>query len=226
MSVSFDTITLQITGKCPDLCDRIHTRRRAVFTSKWIKKEIWLYKHLHTMSSMRISIHFCFLTLAWVVHGHITRTYLSLYVWVIWIFYGWYTTRDKFKNWHIIFQSPIIEPSLKLIWGIRTYASFVLYIVHHSFIEVRCGLHRWTKCYFLIRPLIGRSLLRSPPNEFHYNDVIMSAMASQITNRTIVCSTVYSGFDQQIKENIKAPCHWPLWGEFTVAWWIPRTKSR
>ena len=31
----------------------------------------------------------------------------------------------------------------------------------------------------------------------HYNDVIMSAMASQITSLTIVCSTVYSGADQR-----------------------------
>ena len=28
----------------------------------------------------------------------------------------------------------------------------------------------------------------------------------------------------QIKVNIKAPRHWPLWGEFTGDLWIPRTK--
>ena len=28
----------------------------------------------------------------------------------------------------------------------------------------------------------------------------------------------------QIKENIKAPRHWPLWGEFSGDLWIPRTK--
>ena len=28
----------------------------------------------------------------------------------------------------------------------------------------------------------------------------------------------------QIKENIKAPRHWPLWGEFTGARWIPQHK--
>ena len=27
----------------------------------------------------------------------------------------------------------------------------------------------------------------------------------------------------QIKENIRAPCHWSLWGKFTVDWWIPHT---
>ena len=30
----------------------------------------------------------------------------------------------------------------------------------------------------------------------------------------------------QIKENIKALCHWPLCGEFTSDWWIPRTNDQ
>ena len=54
----------------------------------------------------------------------------------------------------------------------------------------------------------------------HYNDAILGAMASQITSLTIVYSTIYV----QIKENIKASHHWPLWGEFTGDWWIPRTQ--
>ena len=29
-----------------------------------------------------------------------------------------------------------------------------------------------------------------------------------------------------IKDNIKAPRHWPLWGEFTGDRWIPRTKGQ
>ena len=29
----------------------------------------------------------------------------------------------------------------------------------------------------------------------------------------------------KIKENIKAPRHWPLWGEFTGHRWIPHTKA-
>ena len=32
---------------------------------------------------------------------------------------------------------------------------------------------------------------------FHYNDVIVSPMGSQITNLTIVCSSVYSDLDQR-----------------------------
>ena len=42
----------------------------------------------------------------------------------------------------------------------------------------------------------------------HYDDVIMSAIASQITSLTIIYSTVYPGADPS---NIKAPRHWPLW---------------
>ena len=54
--------------------------------------------------------------------------------------------------------------------------------------------------------------------EWHYSDVILSAMASQITSPTIVYSTVYSGEDQ---DNIKAS-----WGEFTGDRWIPHTNGQ
>ena len=40
----------------------------------------------------------------------------------------------------------------------------------------------------------------------------MDTIASQITSLTIIYSTVIQA---QIKENIKAPRHWPLCGEFT-----------
>ena len=56
-----------------------------------------------------------------------------------------------------------------------------------------------------------------------YRDVTMSAMASQITGVSIVCSAVCSGADQ---DNIKAPRHWPLWGESNGDRWIPITKGQ
>ena len=57
----------------------------------------------------------------------------------------------------------------------------------------------------------------------HHSDVIMGAMASQITSLTIV----YRPFIQaQTKENIKAPRHWPLCVEFTGDQWIPRTNGQ
>ena len=39
----------------------------------------------------------------------------------------------------------------------------------------------------------------------HYNDVIMNAMASQITSLTIVCSTVYSRVDQRKHQSSTSP---------------------
>ena len=49
----------------------------------------------------------------------------------------------------------------------------------------------------------------------HHNDVIISAMASQITSLTIVYSAVYFGADQSADQNPKSPRHLPLWKEFT-----------
>ena len=53
----------------------------------------------------------------------------------------------------------------------------------------------------------------------HYGDVIMGTIASQITSLMIVYSIVYSDADQ---ENIKAPRHWSVCGEFTGDRWIHR----
>ena len=50
----------------------------------------------------------------------------------------------------------------------------------------------------------------------------MGTMASQITSLTIVYSTVIQA---QIKENIKAPRHWPLCGEFTGTGEFPAQRS-
>ena len=46
----------------------------------------------------------------------------------------------------------------------------------------------------------------------HYFDVIMDAIGSQITSLTLFIQPFNP---TQIKENIKAPRHWPLCGEFT-----------
>ena len=47
---------------------------------------------------------------------------------------------------------------------------------------------------------------------WHYDDVTMSGMASQITSLAIVSSTVYPGADQRKHQS---PRHWPLCVEFT-----------
>ena len=57
----------------------------------------------------------------------------------------------------------------------------------------------------------------------HYSDVIMSAVASQITSLTIVYSTVYSGVDQRKHQSSASLA---LWGEFTGDRWIPSTEDQ
>ena len=54
----------------------------------------------------------------------------------------------------------------------------------------------------------------------HYCDVIMNTIASQITSLTIVYL-----FRAQIKENIKAPRHWPLCEEFTGTGEFPAQRA-
>ena len=51
----------------------------------------------------------------------------------------------------------------------------------------------------------------------------MSVMVSKITGLLRVSSTIVQA---QIKEKIKAPRHWLLWGEGTDDWWIPLTKDQ
>ena len=58
---------------------------------------------------------------------------------------------------------------------------------------------------------------------YHYSDVKINAMASQITGVWIVYSIVCLGVDQSKHQS---PRHWPLWEEFTGDRWIPRTKGQ
>ena len=58
---------------------------------------------------------------------------------------------------------------------------------------------------------------------WHYSDVIICVMVSQITGVSIVYSTVCSGADQRKHQS---SVHWPLWREFTGDRWIPRTKGQ
>ena len=57
----------------------------------------------------------------------------------------------------------------------------------------------------------------------HYNDVIMTTMASQITSLTVVYSSVYSDADQR-KDQSFAPLAF-VWGIHRDQW-IPRTKGQ
>ena len=86
------------------------------------------------------------------------------------------------------------------------------------------GLHITPTCGWFKQANIAWTLGRHDlDSSWHYSDVIMGEMASQITSLAIVYSTVDSGTDQR---NIKAPRHWPLCGEVTGDRWIPRTNGQ
>ena len=85
-----------------------------------------------------------------------------------------------------------------LVWNnkmrsLGIHTTFItLQRIHKWFSKISTIICRWW-CYILLTGFATGSNLAS----FHYGDVIISAMASQITSITIVCATVYSGADQR-----------------------------
>ena len=77
---------------------------------------------------------------------------------------------------------------------------------------------RWISQVFSIQFMCK---IKSILSIIHYYDVIMGAMASEISSLIL-----QSSIQAQIKEHIKALRHWPLCGEFTGNRWIPRTNGQ
>ena len=109
--------------------------------------------------------------------------------------------------------NPILCLILILIWKSPTALPCQQNLVWSVICDFKTGFI-FCVCYYLASD-------QDTLNPVHYFDVIMSVTASQITSLTIVYWTVYSG-----KENIKAPRHWPLCGEFMGDRLIPRTKGQ
>ena len=99
-------------------------------------------------------------------------------------------------------------------------------------------MHRWMryigkcdrKANKMANEVISRKTVSAKGGELnlqfascHYNDVIMTTMASQITSLTIVYSTVNSGADQRNHQSSASLAF--VWG---IHWdrWIPRTKGQ
>ena len=80
---------------------------------------------------------------------------------------------DKVRQIHII-SNGLIFPFLSIIIELQLGVSLYMYL-HRIYPEVMGGI----------------------PGVWHYNGVIMGAIASQITSLTIVYSTVYSDADQR-----------------------------
>ena len=94
-----------------------------------------------------------------------------------------------------VFLSTLALPTIEI--GKCAFSNFLPEVSHHQSVISQPLSQCW---------LIGSI-------KHHSNDVIMSAMVSQITVVSIVCSTVRSGTDQR---NTKAPRHWPLLGELVT----------
>ena len=63
-------------------------------------------------------------------------------------------------------------------------------------------------------------------NRWHGWLIIIITMTSWWVRWRLKSSATQPFIQAQIKENIKAPRHWPLCGEFTGDQWIPRTNGQ
>ena len=97
-------------------------------------------------------------------------------------------------------------------------------VQHHGHAN-KTNKHTHTQSSVLVAFVRGHHLIpkqRANDTE-HYNDVIMGAVASQITSLTIVYWTVDSDADQRKHQSSASLA---LCGEFTGDRWILRTKGQ
>ena len=98
---------------------------------------------------------------------------------------------NRYVHW-VLFQSMLGIKRFILRW----FVGYMHYFAQYISCEITCfrfleGMQAILQCRLA-------SLAYMPS---HYSEVIMSAMASQITSLTIVYSTVYSGADQRKQQS-------------------------
>ena len=90
--------------------------------------------------------------------------------------------------------------------------------IYNSILNIHC-IYIWV---IMDRP-IPNSIMGIHNSSMHYNDVIMTTIASQITSLTVVYSIVYSGADQrkhQSRTSLAFVC-----GEFTGTGEFPAQRA-
>ena len=120
-----------------------------------------------------------------------------------------------------------------MTWRLKASTAMVLTIFLNILVSAQNVWTRWSKTDYIylayrVKPvwhLLNKYCRKVLNIVFNHNSyVIMSARsASQITDLSIICSTVCLGVDQRKHQSTR---HWPLWGEFTDAQWIPLTKGQ
>ena len=77
---------------------------------------------------------------------------------------------------------------------IKRHHGYIINSPIHGFPYVSLGIKFWM---YGLHLLVDSSFPLPVDYLFHYSDVIMSAMASQITSVSIICSTIGSGVDRR-----------------------------
>ena len=132
--------------------------------------------------------------------------------------------------------SPQIVPAMCVILCVQFWFARFVRLIHYHWSDIvtllnenifrvtghLCGDftgHRGALMFSLICVWIT-GWVNNPGPLSHYSDVIMDAMASQITSLTNVYSTVYSGADQQKTSRLRVSGLWvgnsPVAGEFSA----------
>ena len=134
--------------------------------------------------------------------------------------------QDRVGSWYLAFAYISIKQQNIMKWssshkdtyhdvhGLRFWV-VLLWLGNGPLYPYHLGLFHWYRG----NPVIAPWLWSNPEENWyvcHCIDVIMSAMASQITQPFV---------QAQIKENMKALSHWPLCGESTGDWWILLTRA-
>ena len=99
-------------------------------------------------------------------------------------------------------RHPIARPSERVIRSLCEFHIWSMFNLCHNC--AACNMLGYRIVFITMTSYWARLRLKSP--------------ASRLFTRAFI--------QVQIKENIKVPRHWPLWGEFTGDRWIPLTKSQ
>ena len=127
---------------------------------------------------------------------------------------------QRILNRDIVYcQTKSVNTQKTYIWGMISlfqWDSTMLTLTYFKpcKMKIRDGIQRYDICYGF--------QLHAEATPTHYNDVIMTTMASQITSLTVVYSTVYSDADQRKHQSSASLAF--VWGIHRDRW-IPRTKA-
>ena len=188
-----------------DLQTDIHTYIRA-YVQTYIRTyiHICMHTHTHTHSYIRTCVH----------------VYIHMYMYTICrlIESCWYEPAQLYRCRH---GNTLLCQNKNMMAYIRRYKAKMYNVTYHSNIFPLCIIWQYSMGLFYLfithAPLFRRSC----------NPVTQSrAFHCHFEHTPALRLFTHKFIQAQTKENIKAPCHWPLCGEFTGDRWIPRTKGQ